>query len=63
MFESISKEQTSTEPWSDEVVAKLEAERRQYLDADKLLDRRMWRDRRLMALAAHKKAADRDIGK
>jgi len=63
MYESISKEQTSTEPWSDEVVAKLETERRQYLDADKLLDRRMWRDRRLMALAAHKKAADRDIGK
>ena len=62
MYESIAKEQTSTEPWSDEIVAKLEAERREYLDADKLLDRRMWRDRRLMGLAAHKKAAERDIG-
>jgi len=63
MYESISKEQTSTEPWSDKVIGQLEAERRQYLSADKLLERRTWRDRRLMGLAAHKKAAEKDIGK
>jgi 3-hydroxyacyl-CoA dehydrogenase len=62
MYESISTEQTSTEPWSDELVARLEAERRQYLAQDKLLERRMWRDRRLMGLAAHKKAASKSIG-
>ena len=30
---------------------------------DKLQERQAWRDRRLMALAAHKRRADKDIGK
>ena len=50
-------EQTSTEPWSDALIEKLEAARRERLPSEQLMKRRIWRDRRLMALAAHKKQA------
>ena len=59
MYQSIAEEQTSTEPWSEAVIEKLEAARRDILPKDQLLARRLWRDRRLMALAAHKKAAEK----
>ena len=42
----------------EQIIAKLEAARRAILPKDQLLARRLWRDRRLMALAAHKKAAE-----
>ncbi len=58
MYQSIAEEQTSTEPWSEALIAKLEGERRKVLPKDQLLARRLWRDRRLMALAAHKKTAE-----
>jgi len=48
--------------WSGPVMDGVEAERRQRLPADKLVERQSWRDRRLMALAAHKRRADKDIG-
>jgi hypothetical protein len=38
-------------------------ERRKQLSADKLVRRQAWRDRRLMALAAHKRRADKEIGR
>lgn len=57
MYQSISEEQTSTESWTEEVIEKLEKQRRAILPKDQLLARRLWRDRRLMALAAHKKSA------
>ena len=40
----------------------IEAERRQRLPAERLGERAVWRDRRLMALAAHKRRAAGDIG-
>ena len=40
----------------------IEAERRSWLPADKLGERAAWRDRRLMALAAHKKRAAEEFG-
>jgi 3-hydroxyacyl-CoA dehydrogenase len=43
--------------WSDDAVRRLEAERRERLPADRLAERTAWRDRRLMALLAHKRAA------
>jgi 3-hydroxyacyl-CoA dehydrogenase len=58
MYQAMSTEQTSTDHWSEEIIAKLEAERRAILPKDQLLARRLWRDRRLMALAAHKKAVE-----
>jgi 3-hydroxyacyl-CoA dehydrogenase len=48
--------------WSGPAMDAIEAERRQRLPAEKLGERAVWRDRRLMALAAHKKRADREIG-
>ena len=58
MYQSIATEQISTEPWSEDLIQKLETQRRAALPADRLLERRLWRDRRLMALAAHKKQAE-----
>lgn len=40
----------------------VEPERRRVLPAEKLAERQAWRDRRLMALAAHKRRAAREIG-
>ena len=48
--------------WSGPVMDRIEAERRARLPAEKLGERAAWRDRRLMALAAHKRRADKDIG-
>jgi 3-hydroxyacyl-CoA dehydrogenase len=49
--------------WAGDVLATAEGERRARLAAAELQQRQVWRDRRLMALAAHKRRADRDIGK
>lgn len=49
--------------WLGEVMDRIEGDRRKSLPADKLAERQVWRDRRLMALAAHKRRADEDIGK
>ena len=43
--------------WSEVSLARLEAERRQTLPANALATRQAWRDRRLMALLAHKRSA------
>jgi L-gulonate 3-dehydrogenase len=49
--------------WSGPVMEKVESERRGRLAADKLTERQAWRDRRLIALAAHKRWADKNIGR
>jgi L-gulonate 3-dehydrogenase len=48
--------------WSGPVMDKVESERRDRLPADRLGERQAWRDRRLIALAAHKRWADKNIG-
>ncbi len=48
--------------WNGPVIDEVERDRRSLLPADKLADRQAWRDRRLMALLAHKRKADHDIG-
>jgi 3-hydroxyacyl-CoA dehydrogenase len=48
--------------WTGEVLDKVEAQRREKLPAAALAARQAWRDRRLMALAAHKQKAVREIG-
>jgi L-gulonate 3-dehydrogenase len=57
LYQSIATEQTSTEPWSADLVAALHEARRTLLPADGLADRRAWRDRQLMLLALHKHRA------
>jgi L-gulonate 3-dehydrogenase len=49
--------------WSGPVMDIVEAERRKSLAADKLGERQAWRDRRLIALAAHKRWADKNFGR
>lgn len=49
--------------WTGPVIETVEAERRAALPAARLGERQAWRDRRLMALAAHKRLANRDIGR
>jgi L-gulonate 3-dehydrogenase len=48
--------------WSGPVMDAIEADRRKRLPADRLAARQVWRDRRLMALAAHKARAAEEIG-
>jgi 3-hydroxyacyl-CoA dehydrogenase len=48
--------------WDGAVLDRIETERRDHLAAQDLPKRQAWRDRRLMALAAHKRRAAKDIG-
>jgi L-gulonate 3-dehydrogenase len=49
--------------WTGPVLDIVEAERRAALPAERLTERQAWRDRRLMALAAHKRRANDEIGR
>ena len=48
--------------WSGPVMVEVERARRARVAAEGLADRQAWRDRRLMALAAHKRRAKSEIG-
>ena len=48
--------------WNGTVLDGIEADRRKKLPADQLKARQTWRDRRLMALAAQKRRAEKEIG-
>ncbi|BAN26268.1 3-hydroxyacyl-CoA dehydrogenase [Caballeronia insecticola] len=60
LYHSIARSRTNDGPWDDELIARVERDRRQHLCADELAARRDWRDERLMAFAAEraKHAAD-----
>jgi len=62
LYESLGREQADPRPWSEGTIDALDRARRERLGHDALGERQAWRDRRLMALAAHKRAAARDIG-
>ena len=49
--------------WAGDVLKVVERERRARVPKEDLGRRQAWRDRRLMALAAHKRAAEKKIGK
>jgi 3-hydroxyacyl-CoA dehydrogenase len=51
LYQEIAQSRTDEEPWSPELIQKVEAERRSVLSQDALASRRAWRDRRLMRLA------------
>jgi L-gulonate 3-dehydrogenase len=46
------------EPWDDALIAKIDSERRKIMPQDKHAEREAWRDRRLMALIAHKRSME-----
>jgi L-gulonate 3-dehydrogenase len=47
--------------WSDDLIRKVESERRDVLPEGQLKERAAWRDKRLMLLAAHKARAARSV--
>ncbi len=59
LYHSIQASRPQPEPWSADLIARVEQERRQTLAADDLQTRTKWRDRRLMALAAHQRGQPR----
>jgi 3-hydroxyacyl-CoA dehydrogenase len=62
IYERLHPAFTRRVDWAGPVLEGIERERRAAVPADQLVDRQKWRDRRLMALAAHKRRAARDIG-
>ena len=55
LFQEIAASRVHETPWPDELIRKVEAERRLSLRQDELASRRAWRDRQLMAFAAQRK--------
>ncbi|KZD03516.1 3-hydroxyacyl-CoA dehydrogenase [Oceanibaculum pacificum] len=62
MYWDMQEMQATPRRWDEPLRDALESERRDALPADRLGDRQAWRDRRLMALLAHKRAAAKEIG-
>ena len=52
-------ERGQNDPWTDELIAKVTAERRSIVPLERWNERVAWRDRRLMALARVKREMDR----
>ena len=62
LIERVGRSQTENTDFRGPLLDILEAQRRELLPADQLADRAAWRDRRLMALAVHKKHAANTLG-
>jgi L-gulonate 3-dehydrogenase len=57
LYHQLAQQRTSPRPWRDELIARVEAERRTTLPQSELAERAAWRDRRLMSLTAHLRSA------
>ena len=55
----VGDQQAAARPWPETIGATLDAERRADVPSDRLGAATQWRDRRLMALAAHKRAQEK----
>ena len=62
IYSNISPQMLRRVEWTGPVMDKVEADRRSKLPMDQLQTRQVWRDKRLMALAAHKRKAAKDLG-
>jgi 3-hydroxyacyl-CoA dehydrogenase len=56
LYRSIAASRTHEQDWSEALIGQVEKERREMLPVEKLAEHTAWRDRRLMALAAQRKA-------
>ncbi len=63
MLAELQRPRARPEPWEEPLVAEVERQRRARLPAARLAERARWRDRRLMALLAHRREADRRFGR
>ncbi|QRM32167.1 3-hydroxyacyl-CoA dehydrogenase [Microvirga sp. VF16] len=55
LYQRIAASRSHDQPWSPNLIAQVEQQRRSVLPASDLSERMAWRDRRLMALARHKR--------
>ncbi|WP_342640092.1 3-hydroxyacyl-CoA dehydrogenase [Rhodoligotrophos ferricapiens] len=62
LYQNLFNQMQRRADWLGPVLDQIESERRQVLPSADLHERQVWRDRRLMALAAHKRKAATDIG-
>ena len=62
IYENIFRQTQRRVDWTGPVMDKIEKDRRANLPMEQLQSRQVWRDKRLMALAAHKRKAAKDIG-
>lgn len=61
IYDNIHPSMCRRAQWGGKVLDEIEADRRKVLPEDKLGERQVWRDKRLMALAAHKLQAEKEI--
>ncbi len=59
----VGEAQSAAAPWPDTIAATLDKERRAVVPKDRLAEASEWRDRRLMALAAHKRDQQKKTGR
>ncbi|HET6519663.1 MAG TPA: 3-hydroxyacyl-CoA dehydrogenase [Geminicoccaceae bacterium] len=62
LYLKIAQDQGPAHPWGERLLARIERERRELLPESGFEARKGWRDRRLMALSAHKRDARSRIG-
>ncbi len=62
LYDGLFETQQRRADWQGPVMGEIERQRRERLKPEDLERRQAWRDRRLMALAAHKRTAAKDIG-
>jgi 3-hydroxyacyl-CoA dehydrogenase len=62
LYQNLLSQMRTPVEWDGPVLDVIERDRRVALSADKLDERQIWRDRRLMALAVHKKDAAATLG-
>lgn len=57
LYHRIATSRSGHAPWDEALITEVERERRRALPVERLAERAAWRDRRLMALALHKRNA------
>jgi hypothetical protein len=62
IYENLFPQMQRRVDWTGEVMDAVERDRRKLLPTDQLQQRQVWRDKRLMSLAAHKRRAAKEIG-
>lgn len=62
LYENLWRQMQRRVDWAGPALDDIERDRRAKLKETDLVKRQLWRDRRLMALAAHKRRAAKDIG-
>ncbi len=60
LYLSVARDRANPQAWSDDLIGRVEKDRRRSLPADRLAERSEWRNRQLMALALYKAQTKND---